>query len=245
MSIIQLNIRVLRSMHKLLSRYIRFIIKIIWNNANLGDLIAATGLIIIIKLDLNRRLFSLCDLDIWWMTSKNNRASLLYYIKLCASFEIHRSIQTGVQKRPIRVKSVIILFHVTLKFDRWPCKTIGHFYATSSFVHHFKAIDKSKLKLQPGNTQFGSKSAICVPCDLKIWRMTLINNRALLLSYSKPCASFRSHWGIQTGVTVPKLPIWFKIDDSFIHVTLKFDGWPWKTIGHRKQHQALCIISPS
>ena len=29
----------------------------------------------------------------------------------------------------------------TLKFDRWPWKTIGHlFYATSSFVHHFVAI---------------------------------------------------------------------------------------------------------
>ena len=162
MSMIHLNIRVLRSMHKLLSRYIRFIIKIIRNNANLGDLIAATGLVIILKFDLNPRLFSLCDLDIWWMTSKNNRAPLLYYVKLCASFQIHRSIQTGitVQKRPIRVNSVIFLSHVTLKFDRWPCKTIGHFYTTSSFVHYFKAIDKSKLELHPGNTQFGSNSAI-------------------------------------------------------------------------------------
>ena len=25
----------------------------------------------------------LCDLEIWWMTSKNNRAPLLYHIKLC------------------------------------------------------------------------------------------------------------------------------------------------------------------
>ena len=45
------------------------------------------------KLDSNRRFFSLCDLEIWWMTSKNNRA-LLYYIKLCASFQIHRWSQT-------------------------------------------------------------------------------------------------------------------------------------------------------
>ena len=51
-------------------------------------------------------IFHPCDLEIWWMTSKNNRTPLLYYIKFCASFEIHRWIQTGitVRKRSIRVK---------------------------------------------------------------------------------------------------------------------------------------------
>ena len=43
------------------------------------------------------------------------------------------------------------------------------------------------------------------------------------------CASFRSHWWIQTGVTVRKRPVWVKFDDFW---TFKFDGWPWKTIGH-------------
>ena len=33
------------------------------------------------------------DLEIWWMTLENHRAPLLYYIKLCASFQIHRWIQ--------------------------------------------------------------------------------------------------------------------------------------------------------
>ena len=38
------------------------------------------------------------------MTSKNNRAPLLYCIKLCASFQSHQRIQTGVtvQRRSIR-----------------------------------------------------------------------------------------------------------------------------------------------
>ena len=54
------------------------------NKANLRDLIAATGLVILLKLDSNRQFFRPCDLEIWWMTSKNNRAPLLYYIKLCA-----------------------------------------------------------------------------------------------------------------------------------------------------------------
>ena len=47
-----------------------------------------------------------CDLEIWWMTPKNNKACLLYYIKLCVSFQIHQWIQTGatIRKRPIWVK---------------------------------------------------------------------------------------------------------------------------------------------
>ena len=56
------------------------------NKANLRDLIAATGLVILLKLDSNRRFFSLCDLEIWRMTFKNNRAPLLCYFKLCAAF---------------------------------------------------------------------------------------------------------------------------------------------------------------
>ena len=51
-------------------------------------------------------------------------------------------------------KSAIFLSHVTLKFEGWPWKTVGHlFYATSSFVHHFIAICEFKLELQSGNGQ--------------------------------------------------------------------------------------------
>ena len=141
---------------------------------------------------------------------------LLYYIKLCASFQIDRWIQTGVtvRKRSIQVKIGNFWSHVTLKFDGWPWKTIGHlFYAILSFVHHFKAIGKFKLKLQSRNAQFGSKSAIFfVPCDLEIWQITLKNNRVHLLYCFKLCASFHSHQWILTGVTVRKRPIWLKIE---------------------------------
>ena len=136
------------------------------NKANLRDLIAATGLVILLKLDSNNRFFSLCDLGIWWMTSENNRAPLLYYIKLCASFYSHQWIETGVtvRKRSIRVKISDFLSHVTLESDRWPWKTIGHlFYAASSFVHHFIAISQFKLELQFGNALFGSKSTFFCP----------------------------------------------------------------------------------
>ena len=169
------------------------------------------------------------------MTSKNNRAPLLYYIKLCASFQIHWWIQTGVTvwKRSIQGKIGDFLSQVTLKFDGWPWKTIGHFfYATLSFGHHFKAIGNSKLSYSLETLNSGQNWWFCVPCDLEIWQMTLKNNREPSLCWFKLCASFYSHQWILTGVTVRKYPIWVKIDDFFLTV------WPWnltwssKAIGH-------------
>ena len=97
------------------------------------------------------------------MTFKNNRAPLLCYFKLYVSFRSHWWIQTGVRvrKRPIWVKFDVFKSRVTLKFDVWPSKTIGHlFYATSSFMYHFIAIGKFKLELESGNAQSGSNSTL-------------------------------------------------------------------------------------
>ena len=94
---------------------------------------------------------------------KNNRAPLLSIIKLYASFHHHMLIETGVtvRKRLIWVKFDDFQSRVTLKFDGWPSKTIGHlFYATSSFVQHFVAIGEFKLELQSGNSKSGSNSTI-------------------------------------------------------------------------------------
>ena len=116
-----------------------------------------------LKLDSNRQFFCPCDREIWWMTLQNNRAPLLCYFKLCASFRTHWWIQTWVtvRKRSIRVKIDNFLRCVTLKFYRWPSKTIGHlFYAVSSFVSHFIPIGEFKLKLQSGNAQSGSNLTI-------------------------------------------------------------------------------------
>ena len=123
----------------------------------------------------NRQLFVLCDLEVWWMTLKDIRAPLLCCIKLCASFQSHRWIQTGVtvRKRSIRVKIGDLLSRVTLKFDRWPWKIIGHlFYATWSFVHHFLTIDEFKLELQSRNAQIGQNLFFYL-CDLDLWTWTL------------------------------------------------------------------------
>ena len=58
--------------------------------------------------------------EIWWITSKNNRA-LLYNVKLCASFQIHWWIKTGftVQKRSIRVQIGDISSRVTFLEIWW------------------------------------------------------------------------------------------------------------------------------
>ena len=85
------------------------------NKANLRDLIAATGLVILLKLDLNCRFFSPCDLEIWWMTSKNNRAPVLCYFKLFASFRSHWWIQTEVT-----VRKPLIWVKINAFWAVWP-----------------------------------------------------------------------------------------------------------------------------
>ena len=56
-----------------------------------------------LKLDSNRQFFRPCDREIWRMTLQYNRAPLLCYFKLCASFCSHWWIKTSitVRKRPI------------------------------------------------------------------------------------------------------------------------------------------------
>ena len=123
----------------------------------------------------NCRFFVPGDFENLHMTLKNNRAPLLYYVKLYASFQIHWWSQTWVTawKRSSRVKLAIFLSRVTLKIDAWPWKIIGHLsYAVSTFVHHFIANGAFKLELQSGNAQFGSKSTIF----LAVWPWNLTDD---------------------------------------------------------------------
>ena len=117
--------------------------------------------------------FVLCDLEIWGLTLKSNRAPLLYYLKLCASFQSHRWTQTGVpvRKRLIGVKIGNFLSLVTVKFDRRPWKLIGRlFYATWRFVNNFIAICVCKLELQSGNANLGRNQDFF--CPMRPWNLT-------------------------------------------------------------------------
>ena len=72
---------------------------------------------------------------------------------------------------------------------------------------------KLRPACSPETLNLGQNRWCFVPCDLEIGWMTLENNRASLLCCFKLCATFHSHWWIQTGVTVRKRPIWVKFDD--------------------------------
>ena len=116
-----------------------------------------------------------CDLEIWRMTLKNNRAPLLCYFKLCASFCIHRSIQTGVT-----VRKRLILVKINYFFLVWPWYLTNDIEAQQApLVYSFKLCasfhsNRSiQLELQFGNATSGWKLAMCFPCNLEIWRMTL------------------------------------------------------------------------
>ena len=71
----------------------------------------------------------------------------------------------------------------------------------------------SNWSYSPETPNLGQIRRFLEPCDLEIWRMTLKNNRAPLLSNIKLFV---------TGVTVRKLLRWVVTS-----VTLTFDLWPW------------------
>ena len=168
------------------------------NKANLRDLIAATGLVILLKFDPNHPFFSPCYLEIWWMNLENNRAPLLFYIKLCASFQSHGWIRTGVSgNTPFWVKIGNFLSRVTLKFDGWPWKTIGHlFYVFFQLCVLFHSHQWIQTRIAVRKCPIWDK--IDVFCPVWPWNLTddLENHRVPLLCYFKLCASFRRHWWI-------------------------------------------------
>ena len=202
------------------------------NKSNLRDLIAATGLVILLKLNSNRQFFSPCEIEIWWMTSKNYRAPLLHYIKFCASSQTPRWIKTGVtvRKPSIRVKIGDSFCPVwpwklmdDLEINRapllWSIELLWASFQSHQWIQTGVTVRKRSIRVKIGD--------FFISCDLEIWWMTLKNNRTLLLlSCSKLCALFHSHWWIKDKVTVQKRSIRVKIGNLLSRVTLKFDGWP-------------------
>ena len=76
----------------------------------------------------------------------------------------------------------------------------------------------SNWSYSPETPSLGQIRQFVEPCDLEIWRMTLKNNRAPLLSIIKPYAWF--HHNMETGITFRKRLSWVVTS-----VTLTFDFW--------------------
>ena len=123
---------------------------------------------------------------------------------------------------------------MTLKFDGWPRNIIGHVsYTTSSFVHHVKSISEFKLELQSGNAQFRSNSTNFfsrVTLKLDGWPWKTI--RHLFYATSSFVHHFVAIGELKLELQSGNAQFGSKSANFFSHVTLQFDVWPWKTIGH-------------
>ena len=160
------------------------------------------------------------------MTSQNKA----HYFKAISEFKL----ELQSENAQFGSISAFLLSRVNLKFDGWPWKTIGHlFYGTSSFMYHFIAIGQFKLKLQSGNAEFGSKSMIFLSrptFKFDRWSWQTVGH----LIYAT--SSFMYHF-IAIGHFKLELQsgnVQFRSQSMIClsHTTLKFDGWPWQTIGH-------------
>ena len=147
-------------------------------------------------------IFVPCDLEIWRITLKNNRAHLLCYFKLCASFPNHWWIQPRLQSGNAQIGSKWVpcdleIWLMNVKNNRAP--PLCYFKRCASFHSH--------LWIQNGVTVRKRQIWVkIVPCDLEIWLMNVKNNRAHLLCYFKLFASFHSHLWFINGVTDPETP---------------------------------------
>ena len=131
-----------------------------WHNkANLRDLIAATGLVILLKVDSTHRIFKFDG-------SKNNRAPLLYYIKFCASFQNHLWIQTGFTVRKCSIRVKIGDFFVLCVLEMWwmisNMANLRDFIAATSLVILLKIGFKSSIfrSMWPSNLMDDLKKTI-------------------------------------------------------------------------------------
>ena len=124
--------------------------------------------------------------------------------------------------------------HVTLKLDGWPQKIIGQiFFITSSFVHHLKPPCWIQTGVIVWKCSIRSKSAIflsrvTLKFDGRPWK-TIGHIFCATLSFVhhfKAINEFKLE--LQSG----NAQLRSKSVIFLAGVTFKFDGWPWKTIGH-------------
>ena len=161
-----------------------------------------------------QRFLEPCDLEIWRMTLKTNRAPLLCCFQLCAWFHCHMWIQTGVR---VRKRLSWTLTSVTLTFDLWPWPfawtslltrviTPEIFMMIRWWEHGEKGVTERRTDGRTENT-------IC---------------RAAWSQLKKNKANLRDLIAV-TGLVISN---WFQIANFSASVTLKFDGWSQKSKGH-------------
>ena len=166
--------------------------------------------------------FVLRDLQIWGITLKNNRSTLLYYACFMHRFKSIGEVKLELMSGNAQFRSKLVIFvphdlqiWMTLKNNRSPFlynSKLCISYQIHQWHQTWVTVRKCSIPVKISN--------FLNPCDLEIWQMTLINNRAPLQCCYKLCVSFHSHWWIQTGVTVLKHPF-----GSYSTIFLAV--WPW------------------
>ena len=126
-------------------------------------------------------------------------------------------IQTGVR---VRKRLSWVLTSVTLTFDLWPWPfawtslltmviTPENFMMIRWWEHGEKGVTDRQTD---GRTDRRTDGRTDWTSHIAAWSQLKTIGHLYLLCYFKICASFRSHWWIQTGVRVRKRPIWVKFD---------------------------------
>ena len=179
-----------------------------------------------------RRFLEPCDLEIWRMTLKNNRAPLLCCFQLCAWFHCHMWIQTGVR---VRKRLSWVLTSVTLTFDLWPWRfawtslltmviTPENFMMIRLWEHGEKGVTDGQTD---GRTDRQTENTICRAA----WSQLKTIGHLFYVA-----SSFVHHFvaidGFKLELQSGNAQFGSKSTIFQSRVTLQFDVWPWKTIGH-------------
>ena len=157
-----------------------------------------------------------------WLLKKN-RAPLLYYVKLCASFQSHGWIQAGVTvwKHSIRVKSAIFFapcdFEISILYQALPI--ISKPSMNSNLSYRPESLNLAQ------NQQFFAR--VTFKFDGRPWRQYAISSILHQALYIISKTLVNSNWNYCPKTLNSGQNLWF-----LSLVTLKIDGWPWNTIGH-------------
>ena len=134
----------------------------------------------------NQGFFVQCDLKIWWMTLKSNRAwassrleevaPLLTYLKPCASFHSHLCIETAVtvQKCPIWIKSVDFFCPVwpsnltDVLENQYLAPLICHIKLCASLHRHMWILTTHLLSIE--RADWPKLHDMLKACDAKAWQ---------------------------------------------------------------------------
>ena len=157
-----------------------------------------------------RRFLEPCDLEIWRMTLKYNRAPLLCCFQLCAWFHCHMWIQTGVR---VRKRLIWVLTSVTLTFDLWPWPfawtsllTIvinpENFMMIQWWEHGEKGVTDGQDRQTDGRTEGLNQSKSCLVAAKKQVNPVFMKKKNL--------------YQVSTGLNL-SFKLWFLYNHVYIH----------------------------